>query len=61
MIATLTEREAHGDATTLETPSTATRITSRTEESGDAELHKETMGDVGDGLFNDLDFDDSLT
>jgi hypothetical protein len=31
------------------------------EEAGDAEviLQKETMGDVSDGSFNDLDFDDS--
>lgn len=63
VIATLTEREAYGDAAAPETPSTTTRITSRTKEAGDAEviLQKETMGDVGEGLFDDLDFDDRLS
>lgn len=63
VIATLTEREANGDITDLETPSTAARTVSRAEEAGDAEvvLRKENIEDMGDGLFNDPDFDDSLS
>jgi hypothetical protein len=47
----------------LETFSTATRITSRIEEAGDAEvvLQKDTIGDVSDDLFDNLDFDDYLS
>jgi hypothetical protein len=62
-IATLIEREAYGDVMGPETFSTATRITSRIEEAGDAEvvLQKDTMGDVSDDLFDNLDFDDYLS
>jgi hypothetical protein len=62
-MATLMKRKAYGDATNPETSSTNTRITTRIEEAGDAEviLQKDTMGDVSDELFDDLDFDDYLS
>jgi hypothetical protein len=62
-IATLMEQEAYGDVTVLDTPSATTRITNKAEEANDAEmiLQKETEGNVGDGLFDDLDFDDRLS
>jgi hypothetical protein len=47
-IATLMEWKAYGDTMDPETSSSITRITSRTEQTGDAEviLQKDTMGDV---------------
>jgi hypothetical protein len=57
----LMERKEYGDATDLETSSSITRITSRTEQTGDAEviLQNDAMGDVIDELFDGLDFDDT--
>jgi hypothetical protein len=62
-IITLTEREAHGGATTLERPFTAIGATSGAKEVGNADaiLQKEMTGNVNDGLFNDLDFDNGLS
>ncbi|KAM0714625.1 hypothetical protein Q7P37_009921 [Cladosporium fusiforme] len=63
LIATVTERQEYGDTAVSGTPSTTTILMNRVEEAGDAAetSQKEMMGKVDDGLFNDLDFDDSLS
>ena len=61
--ATLAAQEEYSNTAALEPPSDAARSTSRAEEAGDTEaiLQKETTGKLGDGLFDDLEFNDCLS